>query len=128
MPVDGGHLWADDSGGAGPALALLHPGWGDSSIWLPMVDGLVPSYRVIRYDTRGQLRVPAAMVIGDRDYPSMIGWARDIAARIPGCAQIAAPGAGHLLPLRLPSQLAELVGKLDRSEDLPAEIGSPAAP
>src|SRR6266702_4598540 len=59
VPVAGGHLWADDTGGSGPALVLLHPGWGDSSIWLPMLDGLLPRYRVIRYDTRGVGRSPA---------------------------------------------------------------------
>ncbi len=32
ITVDGGYLWADDSGGEGPVLVLLHPGWGDSSI------------------------------------------------------------------------------------------------
>ena len=59
MPVDGGHLWADDTGGDGPVLVLLHPGWGDSSIWLPVLDRLPPHYRVIRYDTRGFGRSPA---------------------------------------------------------------------
>jgi hypothetical protein len=39
--------------------------------------------------------------------------AADIAARIPGCQQIAAPGADHLLPLRVPAMIAELVSKLD---------------
>lgn len=55
VPVEGGHLHANASGGAGPALALLHPGWGDSSIWLPMLEHLSPRYRVIRYDTRLRL-------------------------------------------------------------------------
>lgn len=262
MPVDGGHLWADDSGGGGSALVLLHPGWGDSSIWLPMLDGLPPRYRVIRYDTRGfgrspapvapftqlgdlitvldhcgvadvllvghsgggstaiglavaepervrgllllapgvagypwplddpyfaewerlvtagdragtaelglrtwaaagadqaaraqvraaadaffrvgdyerpdqpdydrldRLQISAAMVIGDRDYPMMIRCAEEVAARIPDCHHIAAPGADHMLPLRVPVQLADLVGKLDRSEDLPTEIVSAPA-
>lgn len=257
MPVDGGHLWVDDSGGGGPALALLHPGWGDSSIWLPMLESLAPRYRVIRYDTRGfgrspapvapfaqlgdliavldhcgvtdvtvvghsggggtaiglalaypgrvrrllllapgapdypwpledpyftefgklfaagdrdglaelglrtwaaagadravqaqvrgatdaffrvgdhempdppayvrlgQIQVPTAVVIGDRDYPVVIRCAQDIAGRIPGCQQIAAPGADHMLPLRIPGQLADLVDWLDRSADLPTVI------
>jgi 3-oxoadipate enol-lactonase len=257
VAVEGGHLWADDTGGGGPALVLLHSGWGDSSIWLPMLDSLPQRYRVIRYDTRGygrspapgapftqlgdlvavldhrgvtdvmvvgysggggtaiglaladpgrvrkllllapgvpdypwppgdpyliefgelftsgdragiaalgmrtwaaagadqavqaqvrgatdaffrlgdhqrpdppaydrlgQIRVPAAVVIGDRDYRMVIRCAEDIAARIPGCQQIAAPGADHMLPLRVPGQLAELIGKLDRSDELPAEI------
>jgi pimeloyl-ACP methyl ester carboxylesterase len=59
VPVDGGHLWADDTGGDGPVLVLLHPGWGDSSIWLPVLDRLPPHYRVIRCDTRGFGRSPA---------------------------------------------------------------------
>lgn len=257
VPVDGGHLWADDTGGHRPVLALLHPGWGDSSIWLPMLDQLVSRYRVIRYDTRGfgkspapaapfnqlgdliavldrcgvadvmlvghsgggstaiglaladpqrirsllllapgapgypwslddpyfvemkalfatadrdgiaalamrtwaaagadkaawdqirgatdsfflvggyerpdppgydklsRIQVPAAMVIGDRDYPAMIRCAGEIAAKIPACRRMVARGADHMLPLRMPVQLAGLVGKLDSSEEMPAEI------
>jgi 3-oxoadipate enol-lactonase len=257
VPVEGGYLWADDSGGSGPVLALLHPGWGVSSIWLPMLDDLAQRYRVIRYDTRGfgrspasrapytqlgdltavldhcgaadamlvghsggastavslalasprrvrsllllapgvsdypwplddpcftgfealftagdrdgitalalrtwaaagagqvvqaqvraaveayfslgdqerpdppsfgrlgEIVVPTAMVIGDLDYPVEIRCAQDIAARIPGCRQVVAPGADHMLPLRRPGQLCDLIGKLDRSEDLPETI------
>ena len=234
VPVDGGHLWADDTGGDGPVLVLLHPGWGDSSIWLPVLDRLPAHYRVIRYDTRGfgrspapaapfsqfgdlavvldhrgtdrvmlvghsggggtaiglaladparvrgllllapgvqdypwplddpygkqfdelfaagdrdaiaalglrtwaaagadqaaqaqvrgaadayfrlgQIQTPAAVVVGDHEYPMVARCAADIATRIPGCQQIAAPGADHLLPLRVPAMIAELVGKLD---------------
>jgi 3-oxoadipate enol-lactonase len=60
--VDEGEVWARDSGGGGSPLVLLHPGWGDSSIWDPMVDLLdqLPGrYRCIRYDTRGFGRSPA---------------------------------------------------------------------
>ena len=190
MPVDGGHLWADDTGGDGPVLVLLHPGWGDSSIWLPVLDRLPSHYRVIRYDTRGfgkspapaapfsqlgdlavvldhrgadrvmlaghsggggtaiglaladparvrgaadsyfrlgdyerpdppaygrlgQIQIPAAVVVGDHEYPMVARCAADIATRIPRCQQIAAPGADHLLPLRVPDMIAELVSKLD---------------
>jgi 3-oxoadipate enol-lactonase len=247
VPVDGGHLWADDTGGGGPALVLLHPGWGDSSIWRPVLEWLPPDYRVIRYDTRGfgkspapaapfsqlddlitvldhcgadratlvahsggagtamglalahpdrvrallllapgvpdypwppddpyirqfgklyaardrdgltdlglrtwapagadqaareqirgaaeayfrlgdyersdplaysrlgQIRMPAAVVVGDREYPTVARCAADIAARIPGCQQIPAPGADHLLPLRVPAMVAVLAGQL----------------
>lgn len=248
MSVDGGHLWADDTGGDGPVLVLLHPGWGDSSIWLPVLDRLPSHYRVIRYDTRGfgkspapaapfsqlgdlavvldhrgadrvmlaghsagggtaiglaladparvrgllllapgvqdypwplddpygkqfdqlfaagdrdaiaalglrtwaaagadqaakaqvrgaadsyfrlgdyerpdppaygrlgQIQIPAAVVVGDHEYPMVARCAADIATRIPRCQQIAAPGADHLLPLRVPDMIAELVSKLD---------------
>jgi 3-oxoadipate enol-lactonase len=257
VPVDGGYLWADDSGGSGPVLALLHPGWGDSSIWLPMLDDLARRHRVIRYDSRGfgrspvsrapytqlgdlmavldhcgatdamlvghsggastavslalasarrvrsllllapgvsdypwpledpyftefealftagdregitalalrtwaaagvgqgaeaqvrgavdtyfrlgdqerpdppafarlgEIAMPTAMVIGDLDYPAEIRCAQDIAARIPGCRQISAPGADHMLPLRRPRQLCDLICRLDRREELPEKI------
>jgi 3-oxoadipate enol-lactonase len=62
VPVTGGRLWADDTGGNGPVIVLLHPGWGDSSIWLPVLERLPPRCRVIRYDTRGYGRSPAPAV------------------------------------------------------------------
>ncbi len=59
IAVDGGEVWADDSGGDGPPLVLLHPGVGDSRIWEPVLPALTASYRVIRYDARGYGRSPA---------------------------------------------------------------------
>jgi 3-oxoadipate enol-lactonase len=62
VPVDGGMVWAEDSGGGAgdsPAVVLLHPGWGDSSIWLPVLRRLPERYRVIRYDVRGYGKSPA---------------------------------------------------------------------
>ena len=53
VAVDGGTVWADDSGGDGPPLVLLHPGVGDSRIWDPVLAPLTAKYRVIRYDARG---------------------------------------------------------------------------
>ena len=53
-------LWADDTGGSGPPVVLLHPGIGDSTIWDGVVPALVDGYRVIRYDVRGYGRSPAA--------------------------------------------------------------------
>jgi 3-oxoadipate enol-lactonase len=58
IPVDGGEVWADDTGGAGTPLVLMHPGWGDSTIWDPMLGRLAARYRVIRYDERGYGRSP----------------------------------------------------------------------
>jgi 3-oxoadipate enol-lactonase len=58
VAVDGGEVWADDSGGDGPPLVLLHPGVGDSRIWEPLLPALTPSYRVLRYDARGFGRSP----------------------------------------------------------------------
>ena len=59
IAVEGGEVWADDSGGNGLPLVLLHPGVGDSRIWEPVRPALAASYRVIRYDARGFGRSPA---------------------------------------------------------------------
>ncbi|MDX2932825.1 alpha/beta fold hydrolase [Streptomyces ipomoeae] len=57
VKVDGGEVWADDSGAAAgegvPPVVLVHPGVGDSRVWEPVLPGLVGRYRVIRYDARG---------------------------------------------------------------------------
>src|ERR1700733_15851699 len=62
IEVDGGTVWADDSGGAPPPLVLLHPGVGDSRIWDPVLPALAAKYRVIRYDARGFGQSPAPTV------------------------------------------------------------------
>lgn len=62
IPVDGGEVWAEDTGGDRPPLLLLHPGVGDSRIWDALMPELTETYRVIRYDTRGYGRSPAAAV------------------------------------------------------------------
>lgn len=59
IAVDGGEVWADDSGGELPPLVLLHPGVGDSRIWEPLMPALTSEYRVYRYDARGYGRSPA---------------------------------------------------------------------
>lgn len=53
-------LWAEDSGGSGPVLVLLHPGVGDSRIWDRMWPALTERCRVIRYDVRAYGQSPAA--------------------------------------------------------------------
>jgi 3-oxoadipate enol-lactonase len=62
VAVDGGDVWADDSGGDGPPLVMLHPGVGDSRIWEPVLAPLAAKYRVIRYDARGFGSSPAPTV------------------------------------------------------------------
>ena len=59
IPVHGGEVWAEDRGSGEPALVLLHPGWGDSSIWDGVLARLPGGHRVIRYDRRGYGRSPA---------------------------------------------------------------------
>jgi 3-oxoadipate enol-lactonase len=59
IPVAGGEIWAEDTGGDGVPLVLMHPGWGDSAIWDPLIGRLAGRYRLIRYDARGYGRSPA---------------------------------------------------------------------
>lgn len=59
VSVKDGEVWADDSGGDGLPLVLLHPGVGDSSVWDKVMPRLVQRHRVIRYDARGFGRSPA---------------------------------------------------------------------
>lgn len=58
VPVAGGTVWAEDSGGDGPPVVLLHPGIGDSRVWDPVLPRLSGAHRVIRYDVRGYGRSP----------------------------------------------------------------------
>ncbi len=53
-------IWAEDTGGPGPALVLLHSGVADSRLWDPVWPDLTGKFRVIRYDCRGYGRSPAA--------------------------------------------------------------------
>lgn len=57
--VDGGEVWADDTGGDGLPMVLVHPGVGDSTIWDPVIASLTGRQRLIRYDARGYGRSPA---------------------------------------------------------------------
>jgi len=62
VPVPGGEIWAEDAGGDGTPLVLLHPGWGNADIWSPLIRVLPARFRVIRYDDRGFGRSPAPAV------------------------------------------------------------------
>ena len=62
IPVSGGQIWAEDTGGDGTPLVLVNPGWGIASIWSPLMGVLGGRYRVIRYDDRGFGRSPAPTV------------------------------------------------------------------
>ncbi|MFI9171989.1 alpha/beta fold hydrolase [Streptomyces lincolnensis] len=60
--VDGGEVWADDTGGEGVPLVLLHPGIADTRVWDPVLPALAEGRRVIRYEARGFGRSPAPTV------------------------------------------------------------------
>jgi len=99
VAVDGGAVWADDSGGDGPPLVLLHPGVGDSRIWDPVLAPLTAKYRVIRYDARGFGQSPAPSVkfsLFD-DLVAVLGHYEVQRAAFVGCSQ----GGGSSLALAL---------------------------
>jgi 3-oxoadipate enol-lactonase len=60
VQVGADKIWAEDSGGDGPALVLLHEHVADSRMWDPLWPQLTAAYRSVRYDVRGFGRSPAA--------------------------------------------------------------------
>ena len=60
VPAGADKIWAEDSGGDGPALLLLHEGVGDARMWDPIWTAVASAYRAIRHDVRGFGRSPAA--------------------------------------------------------------------
>jgi pimeloyl-ACP methyl ester carboxylesterase len=109
VKVDGGTVWAEDTGGPGEPVVLLHPGVGDSRIWEPIMPRLAARYRVIRYDARGHGASPPATapytlltdliaVLDQLDVPG---------ATFAGCSQ---GGASSIdLALSQPSRVSALV-------------------
>ena len=107
IAVEGGTVWADDSGGDGPPLVLLHPGVGDSRIWEPVLAPLAARYRVIRYDARGYGNSPAAAEEFSllRDLEAVLGHYGVQRTAIVGCSQGGASALGLALaqPERVPA-------------------------
>ncbi|HEY3882358.1 MAG TPA: alpha/beta fold hydrolase [Trebonia sp.] len=132
VEVDGGTVWADDSGGDGPPLVLLHPGVGDSRIWEPVLAPLTARYRVIRYDARGFGQSPAPVVKFSllRDLDAVLGHYGVERAAFVGCSQ----GGGSALGLALeqPERVSALVllcpgvpgFPMDEEEDEDDELGA----
>jgi len=56
-----------------------------------------------------EIQVPAHVLIGDLDHPDVLGCAETLAATLPQAELTRLPGADHLLPLRVPSLLAEVI-------------------
>jgi 3-oxoadipate enol-lactonase len=60
VPVGLDRIWAQDSGGPGPVVVLLHSGVGDARQWDPVWPALTGTCRVIRFDVRAFGQSPAA--------------------------------------------------------------------
>jgi 3-oxoadipate enol-lactonase len=99
VSVDGGTVWADDSGGDWPPVVLLHPGVGDSRIWEPVLSPLTEHYRVIRYDARGFGLSPApeAKFSLLRDLTAVLDYYGLERAAFVGCSQGGATALGFAL-------------------------------
>jgi 3-oxoadipate enol-lactonase len=63
-------------------------------------------------DRLGDIKVPAVLLIGDKDHPPLIECDEMIVAGIPGCRKIEVPGGDHLLPLRVPGLVADAITEL----------------
>ncbi len=53
IPVDGGEIWAEDTGGPGLPVVLTNSDWCEASCWNAVVGDLSARRRVIRFDNRG---------------------------------------------------------------------------
>lgn len=62
----------------------------------------------------GAIEVPTLVVVGTRDLVVGVDASRALAGAIPGAELAVLPGAGHLLPLEVPRELAEMVRRYDR--------------
>jgi 3-oxoadipate enol-lactonase len=60
-------------------------------------------------DRLGQIRVPTLVVLGDRDVDAITDIGNRLAAGIPGARLVTLDNADHLVPLRVPDRLTELV-------------------
>jgi 3-oxoadipate enol-lactonase len=102
-------IWAEDSGGSGPVLVLLHEGVADSRMWEPIWPALAGAFRAIRYDVRGFGRSPAATekytLLGDLRF--VLSHFDVASAHLAGCSM----GGGTAVDLALaePDRVRSLV-------------------
>ena len=125
VPVPGGEIWAEDAGGDGTPLMLLHPGWGNADIWSPLISVLPARFRVIRYDDRGFGRSPAPVVPFSQvdDLRTVLDHARLTNAVIVGYSG----GGGTALGLALsdPERVAALILVAPGLPDYPWPLEDP---
>ncbi|TWD80813.1 pimeloyl-ACP methyl ester carboxylesterase [Kribbella amoyensis] len=75
--------------------------------WLAQSDFRRPD--VAAYGRLGEIRVPTAVLVGDRDRPILAACAGAIAARIEGSRLVWAPGVDHFPALRAPDLVARTI-------------------
>ncbi|MBR7827615.1 alpha/beta hydrolase [Actinospica sp. MGRD01-02] len=72
------------------------------------------------FDRLGEIRTPATMFVGDLEYPMVADCCRAIADRLPSCRVLTLPGSDHMVPLRAPGAVAELVLMAVTAAETPA--------
>jgi 3-oxoadipate enol-lactonase len=82
---------------------------GAVSSWFAIGDPERPDPPV--FSRLGDVRAPSVTVIGELEYPMVVRAGEEISARTGGCAVITVPGADHLLPLRAPERLAQVIAE-----------------
>jgi pimeloyl-ACP methyl ester carboxylesterase len=79
------------------------------------------------YDRLEEVRVPAVLLLGDRDWPALIACDEELARRIPGCRLVRAPGVDHLPSLRAPELVTATI--LDSVANAGPDVpGAPTEP
>ncbi|MHB1596331.1 MAG: alpha/beta fold hydrolase [Streptosporangiaceae bacterium] len=108
VAVDGGLIWGEDSGGAGPAILLAHSGLSDHRLWDAIWPALTSHARVIRYDARGYGRSspPATAYRQTDDMLRVLDDRRLGAAHLVGCSMGGATAID--LALAQPDRVASL--------------------
>jgi len=109
VPVEGGEISGEDTGGDGVAVVLVHADWTDSGIWSPLRQRLHASYRLITYDQRGHgaSRAPVAPYTWAADLRTVLGHVGVDQAVV--VAHSGAGGPATCLALAEPARVAALV-------------------
>jgi len=90
---------------AGPRLRQMTADW---SGW--QFDNRDPENTVVpAIDRLGEVRVPALVLVGERDQPDFLAIANELKAGLPEARQGVVPGAGHMLPMEAPGEFNALV-------------------
>jgi pimeloyl-ACP methyl ester carboxylesterase len=98
-------IWAAGAGGLTPAvLEQLR-----SAARAELARGDLEQRNPRVWDRLGSIAVPAALLVGDADYPPLVKVNKLAAARIPGCELIVVPGLDHLPALREPDLVTEVI-------------------
>ncbi|MGC1212109.1 MAG: alpha/beta hydrolase [Micromonospora sp.] len=61
------------------------------------------------FDRLGEIDVLSTLIVGDREHHSVLGCATAVAERLPRCRHTVVPGVDHMVPLRLPELIVDVV-------------------